>query len=215
MNRVQYRRFLIACIVAVLLATTFLQLALMADKNSATWDEPDHIYSAYMQAKHGDFGLNPEHPPLIKFLGALPLLNMQFKMPALQGRPYRLEEAVGGRDFLFGNDANTILFRVRIATSVITILLALLVFLAAQEMFGTGAGVIALSLIAFDPTLLAHSGLMTTDAGGACFMFASIYAFYRYAKSPSNIRLLLVGLAVGLALASKHSSVLLFPCCFC
>lgn len=211
MNRVQYRRFLIACIVAVLLATTFLQLALMADKNSATWDEPDHIYSAYMQAKHGDFGLNPEHPPLIKFLGALPLLNMQFKMPALQGRPYRLEEAVGGRDFLFGNDANTILFRVRIATSVITILLALLVFLAAQEMFGTGAGVIALSLIAFDPTLLAHSGLMTTDAGGACFMFASIYAFYRYAKSPSNIRLLLVGLAVGLALASKHSSVLLFP----
>ena len=30
-----------------------------------------------MQTKHGDFGLNPEHPPLIKFLGALPLLHMR------------------------------------------------------------------------------------------------------------------------------------------
>jgi 4-amino-4-deoxy-L-arabinose transferase-like glycosyltransferase len=211
MNRPSLRRFAIPCAVAALLAIIFLQLALMASMNSATWDEPDHVYSAYMQAKHGDFGLNPEHPPLIKFLGALPLLNMQFKMPPLQGRTYRLEEATNGRDFLFGNDANTILFRVRLATSTITILLALMVFLAAQEMFGTGAGLIALSLIAFDPTLLAHSALMTTDAGGACFMFASIYAFYRYAKSPSKTRLVLVGLTVGLALASKHSCVLLFP----
>ncbi len=211
MDRQRLRRFLLPCAFAALLAVIFLQLALMATRNSATWDEPDHIYSAYMQAKHGDFGLNPEHPPLIKFLGALPLLHMQFKMPPLQGRPYRLEEAVGGREFLFGNDADAILFRVRLATSSITILLALLVFLAAQEMFGTGAGLIALGLIAFDPTLLAHSALMTTDAGGACFLFASVYAFYRYAGSPSKTRLALVGLAAGLALASKHSSVLLFP----
>jgi 4-amino-4-deoxy-L-arabinose transferase-like glycosyltransferase len=211
MNRQRLRRFLLPCAVAGLLAIIFLQLVMMASRNSATWDEPDHIYSAYMQAKQGDFGLNPEHPPLIKFLGALPLLNMQFKMPQLQGRPYRFEEAVGGREFLFGNDANAILLRVRLATSSITILLAMMVFLAAQEMFGTGAGLIALSLIAFDPTLLAHSALMTTDAGGACFMFASVYAFYRYAGSPSRTRLILVGLAAGLALASKHSSVLLFP----
>lgn len=211
MNKLGFRGFAITGAVTTLLAIIFLQLALMARMNSATWDEPDHVYSAYMQAKHRDFGLNPEHPPLIKFLGALPLLNMQFKMPPLQDRPYRLEEAVGGRDFLFGNDANTILFRVRLATSVVTILLALMVFLAAQEMFGTGAGLIALALVAFDPTLLAHSALMTTDAGGACFMFCSIYTFYRYVKSPSKWRLMLVGLVVGLALASKHSSVLLFP----
>jgi len=211
MNRPGFRRFAITGAVATLLAIIFLQLALTARLNSATWDEPDHIYSAYMQAKHRDFGLNPEHPPLIKFLGALPLLNMQFKMPPLQDRFYRFEEAVGGRDFLFGNDANTILFRVRLAISAVTILLALMVFLAAREMFGTGAGLIALALVAFDPTLLAHSALMTTDAGGACFMFCSVYAFYRYVKSPSQWRLMLVGLVVGLALASKHSSVLLFP----
>lgn len=204
-------RFAVAAGVTALLAVIFVQLVLLARANSATWDEPDHIYSAYMQAAHQDFGLNPEHPPLIKYLGALPLLKMQFKMPPMEDRPYRLQEAAGGRDFLFGNDASDILFRVRLTTSVITILLALVVFLAAQELFGTGAGFIALALIAFDPTLLAHSALMTTDAGGACFLFCSIYAFYRYAKKPSIIRLILAGLVAGLALATKHSSVLIFP----
>jgi hypothetical protein len=52
---------------------------------------------------------------------------------------------------------------------------------------------------------------MTTDAGQACFMFWSVYAFYRYAKSPSKRRLVIVGLAAGMTLASKHSAVLLFP----
>jgi len=204
-------RLAVIAAVTALLAVILVQLALMANANSATFDEPDHIYSAYMQAKHGDFGLNPEHPPLIKYLGALPLLNMQFKMPPMWDRFYRLQEADGGRAFVFENDANTILWRVRMATSVITLLLALLVFLAAQEMFGTGAGLIALGLIAFDPTLLAHSALMTTDAGGSCFMFASVYAFYRYVKSPTLTRLAITGLAVGLALSAKHSGVLLLP----
>lgn len=203
--------FATAAGVTALLAVIFVQLFTMSRANSATWDEPDHIYAAYMQSAHLDFGLNPEHPPLIKFVGALPLLKMQFKMPPMEDRPYRLQEAIGGREFLFGNDANNILFRVRLATSAITILLALVVFLAAQELFGTGTGFIALALIAFDPTLLAHSALMTTDAGGACFMFCSIYAFYRYAKKPSILRLLITGITVGLALASKHSSVLIFP----
>jgi hypothetical protein len=207
----RFHGFILAGAITALLAVILLQLVLLARANSATWDEADHTYAAYMQTKHGDFGLNSEHPPLIKFLGALPLLSMRLKMPPLEDRPYRLQEVDGGRAFVFNNDANTILFRVRLATSVVTIVLALIVFLVAQEMFGTGAGLIALGLIAFDPTLLAHSALMTTDAGQACFMFWSIYAFYRYVRSPSNWRLLLVGLVVGLALASKHSAVLLFP----
>jgi 4-amino-4-deoxy-L-arabinose transferase-like glycosyltransferase len=207
-------RFALAGAVTALLVVILLQLVMLARANSATWDEADHTYSAYMQTRYGDFGLNSEHPPLIKFLGALPLLNMRLTMPPLEDRPYRLQEVDGGRAFLFTNDANAILFRVRLATSVVTIVLALIVFLAAQEMFGSGAGLIALALIAFDPTLLAHSALMTTDAGQACFMFWSIYAFYRYVMFPSNGRLLLVGLLVGLALASKHSAVLLFPMLF-
>ena len=44
-----------------------IHLALTSHANTVTWDEPDHIYSGYMSWK-GDFGLNPEHPPLVKFV---------------------------------------------------------------------------------------------------------------------------------------------------
>jgi len=204
------RRSLTVFGVVFFIAIISLQLTFMARANSCTWDEADHTYAAYMQWK-GDFGLNAEHPPLVKFLATLPLQNMTLMMPPLQDRPYRLQEVIGGRNFIFQNDANNILFRVRMAASVLTLLLAVLVFLATREMFGTGAGFVALGLISFDPTLLGHSALVTTDAGQACFMFWSIYAFYRYMKVPTVWRLVTVGLVVGLALATKHSAVLLFP----
>ncbi len=203
-------RAAVATIVACFLAIITLQMALLANANSCTWDEADHTYAAYMQWK-GDFGLNSEHPPLVKFLATIPLQDMAITLPPMLDRPYRLQEVKGGKDFLFGNDANRILFRARMAVSVLTLLLALLVFFAAREMFGTAAGILALTLISFDPTLLAHSALVTTDAGQACFLFGAIYAFYRYANSPSLACLAVTGLVTGLALAAKHSAVLIFP----
>jgi len=38
-----------------------------------------------MSWKTGDFGLNPEHPPLAKVLAAVPLLTMDLNVPPLQG----------------------------------------------------------------------------------------------------------------------------------
>ncbi len=206
----QHRTLIRFAVFGFLLAI-LLQMSFLAARNSATWDEADHTYAGYMQWRHGDFGLNPEHPPLVKFLATAPLLPMHLHEPPLLSRIYRLQEVIGGREFVFGNDANALLFRARMAASLLTLLLAVLVFLAAREMFSESAALIALALISFDPTLLAHSALVTTDAGQACFMFWAIYAFYRYIKVPTAWRLVTVGLVVGLALATKHSTVLLFP----
>src|SRR4051794_36762269 len=103
-----------------------------------------------MSLKHADFGLNPEHPPLVKMLAAIPLLPLNLHMPVLQGRYFKHEAFLGGKDFIFKNDFNQIIFRARVAASLLTVLLVFLVFLAAQEMFGTGAGFIALGLLVFD-----------------------------------------------------------------
>ena len=205
------RRAWITIGVAALLLVLFLQLAFSVHRNSITWDEDDHIFAGYMSWKHADFGLNPEHPPLVKLVAAIPLLNMPLNVPVLQDRTFKHEAFGDGKDFLFKNDADTMLFRARMAVSFFTLLLALLVFLAAQEMFGTAAGFIALALLAFDPNLLAHGALVGTDAGLSCFMFAAVYAFYRYVKVPSAWRLIVTGLATGLALAAKHTGILLFP----
>ncbi len=146
-----------------------IHLALISRANTITWDEPDHIYSGYM-SWHGDFGLNPEHPPLVKFVATAPLLPMRLNLPELRDRPYRLQAVLGGRDFIFHNDADKIVFRAQMRASIFTLLLLVIAFLATQEMFGTTAGFLALGLLLFDPTLLAHGALVTTDAAQACFL---------------------------------------------
>jgi 4-amino-4-deoxy-L-arabinose transferase-like glycosyltransferase len=202
------RKPIVPLAVLGLLLVILLQLVLMARENSATFDEPCHIYSGYLQWKHGYILLNP---PLIRYVLALPLLGTDLREPEMAKGDYGWVEFKGGKDLVFQYDVNALLFRVRMMAAVFTLLLAYLIFAAAREMFGVVAGLIALGLVAFDPTLMGHSALGTLDAGNALLMFGAIYAFYRYVKSPTAWRLMATGVIVGLALASKHSAILLFP----
>ena len=205
------KRGLVPLGVIALLGVLVLQLTLSVSRESPTWDEGDHIFAGYRSLTHKDFGLNPEHPPVVKMLAAAPLLSMPLKVPEVRNRFFMHEAFLDGKEFLFGNDADAIMFRARMTASIFTVLLALLVFLATREFFGTGAAFIALTLIVFEPNLLAHGARVTTDAGLSCFMFATIYAFYRYVKAPSVWRLAVVGVATGLALAAKHTGILVIP----
>ncbi|HEY2971824.1 MAG TPA: glycosyltransferase family 39 protein [Pyrinomonadaceae bacterium] len=211
MTPVTRRRALTFLGVTGLLIVLLIQLALSVRQESQTWDEGNHIFAGYRSWTNADFGLNPEHPPLVKLLATAPLLRLPLQTPKLQDRNFKVEAFMDGKEFLYQNDADMILFRTRMAAAILTLLLALLVFLATKEMFGTGAAFIALTLLVFEPNLLAHGALVTTDAGLSCFMFATVYAFYRYVKAPSVARLLIVGVAAGLALAAKHTGLLVFP----
>ena len=198
-------------LVCLLLLVLLLQLILSVRRESQTWDEANHIYAGYRTWTDADYGLNPEHPPLLKLLATIPLLSSQPKPPELMNRNFKEAAFLGGKEFLYHNNADEILFRTRMFAASLTILLALLVFIGTKEMFGRGASFVALTLLAFDPNLLAHGALVTTDAGLSCFMFASVYAFYRYVKRPTLWRLLITGIAVGLVLSVKHTGFLIFP----
>ena len=198
--------------VAALLLVMWVQLVISVHGESLSWDEGDHLFAGYMSLKTGDLGLNPEHPPLVKAVAALPLLLMRdLRVPPLQNRNFKVEAFLDGKDFNAWNWQKGSLFRARLAVTIFPMLLGLLIFLAAREMFGTAAGFIALALYAFDPNFLAHGAMVTTDTAASCFIFASIYAFYRYVKSPSWGRAAVIGVATGLAFASKHTGVLLVP----
>jgi 4-amino-4-deoxy-L-arabinose transferase-like glycosyltransferase len=197
-----------------LLLVLSLQLFFSVRRESQTWDEGNHIFAGYYSWTHGDFGLNPEHPPLVKLLATVPLLGSNLKSPALEERFFKEDAFLRGKEFLYQNDPDLILARTRSAVAILTLLTALVGFFATREMFGTGAAFIALALLAFDPNLLAHGALITTDVGLACFMFLSVYLFYRFVKSPSALRLIAAGVAVGLVLAVKHTGLLVLPILF-
>jgi len=198
----------------LLLVALSLQLFFSVRRESQTWDEANHIFAGYRSWTHADFGLNPEHPPLVKLLATAPLLPLQPKSPALEERFFKEDAFLRGKEFLYQNDADKILSRTRTAAATLTLLTALVVFFGTREMFGAGAAFIALTLLIFDPNLLAHGALITTDVGLACFMFLSVFMFYRFVKSPSALRLIGTGVAVGLVLAVKHTGLLILPILF-
>ena len=199
--------------VIVLISAQAAQTIYVVHRESLTWDEDDHMFAGYMMWKAGDYGLNPEHPPLVKLLATLPLLGKNLWIPPLQDRDFKAVAYLAGRDWLARNDGagQRLVFRMRLAAGLLAIALTLLVFFAAREYFGEMAGLAALTLTAFDPNVLGHSALVTTDIGVSLFFLAGIYGFYRYVQRPTVARLLLAGLAAGLLLATKHSGILLAP----
>jgi Dolichyl-phosphate-mannose-protein mannosyltransferase len=179
-----------------------------------SWDEGHHLFDGYTVLKHHDYDLNPEVPPFAKVLAAVPLLQMNLNEPVQQGRSSQTEAFLDGKDFLFKNDADKLLLRGRLTIALLTVLLALLVFLAGKELFDTTTGLLALAFFVFDPTLLAHGTLVTTDAAITFCIFAAVFAWYRYSASPSVGKLLLVAVLTGLAFATKFTGLFLMPILF-
>jgi 4-amino-4-deoxy-L-arabinose transferase-like glycosyltransferase len=197
--------------VALLTLLAFLLFASVRQQ-SQTFDESSHLFAGFEYWKHGDFGRNPEHPPLVKMLAALPLLSMGLREPPAFPVPFfKAQDLVNGGQFLYTADADAILLRGRLSVALFSLTLALLVFLATREIFGPLAALIALFLFTFEPSLLANGALVTTDMGLACFFFASVYTFYRYCNRPSAARLILCVISTGLAIVAKHSGILILP----
>lgn len=213
------QRYAYAGIVLALLLVMVAQVVLSIRQQSPSWDEGNHIYSGYMNWKQGLYSLNPEHPPLVKLVATLPLLPLDLKIAPRQGRYFKLEAYLGGRELLFRNDpqyggkygADTLLFRVHMAALIFGLTLGVLLFVAGREMFGAIAALIALALFVFDPSILAHAPYVTTDTGAACGFFAAVYTFYRFAKTMGWRRAVICGVATGLALTAKHSTIVLAP----
>jgi 4-amino-4-deoxy-L-arabinose transferase-like glycosyltransferase len=200
-------------VAAALIAAQALMTVLAVHRESLTFDEGNHMFAGYMMWHTGDFGLNPEHPPLVKLLATIPMLGHQLWVPPLKGRPFKAEAYISGRDWLARNDGdrNQLVFQMRLSAGLLALAFSVVLFLTAREMFGDWAALAALALAAFDPNILAHSALVTTDIGVSLFFLSSIWAFYHYVRKPSWARLILASLDAGLLLATKHSGILLAP----
>ena len=84
--------------------------------------------------------LNPEHPPLAKLVAALPLLPLHLRLAPRHGRYFKTEAYWGGSEMIFRNgsySADTVLLRARLAMLVFAAGLALMLFFAGREMFGS------------------------------------------------------------------------------
>ena len=197
------RRALTVAAVCVLLFVFWLQMLLALPKLSATTDEVAHMPAGYTYWVTRDYRMNPEHPPLVKLIAAIPLLAINPKLDLSWPEWTSAQEYNFGYGFLYTNDADRLLFWSRVPMTLLATLGGLIVFLWSRDMFGRDAGLFALALYAFCPNLLGHGMLVTTDVPLAVFMTLALYLSWKESSS------IWIGLATGAAMASKFSGAIL------
>jgi len=203
-------------IATCLLIFVFLIAIFSMRDDSATMDEVAHLPAGYSYLTQKDMRLNPEHPPLIKDLAAVPLLfikDINFPSDIKAWKEDINGQWDFGPYFLYqsGNPADKMIFWSRFPMILILILLGFYIFKWAKELFGNKVALLALFLFSFSPTFLAHGRLVTTDVGAAAGVFIATYYFIKALKSSTKRNIILAGIAFGLAELCKFSVILLIP----
>lgn len=202
---------------AVLLALVLTALALFlvydhTREDALSADEPIHILSGYFAVTSRSAIVNLEHPPLMKALSGLALSALPLNPPPAKP-PMGNVFLDYGPDFFYRNRVppDRILAAARAPFLAVLAFLLLLVFFTARSRYGPVPALFAVGLLAFDPNLLAHAGVVHTDVGAALTFLATVLASDAALKRPSPARLGLAALCLGLAFVTKFSSVYLVP----
>ena len=202
-------------VAGALLAIMFISAFTSSLGDSTTMDELAHIPAGYSYLSQKDFRINPEHPPLVKDLAALPLLRLDLNFPP-KDQPYWTgvnEQWWLGAEFLYnsGNDADQILFWARLPMMLMMIILGAFIFFWTRELGGNIAALLVLTIFSFCPTFLAHGRLVTTDVAASLGAIMGSYFWIKFLKNPSRKNIVLAGLIWGIAMLFKFSLILLVP----
>lgn len=203
-------------IFVILLLLVFSALVLSAAlRTSGTCDEiAHHIPVGYVLLTKWDFKMDTSQPPLARYIIAVPLkLFMHINMPEDKNK-WRIEDrSIFGRDFFYkyNTDSKKILFLCRIPVMIIGALCGLLLFVWVASLYGERAGLLSLFLYCFSPSILAHSGLATTDIIATFFIFLSVYSFWLFLNKSSFTRSFFTAACLGLAQLAKYNAILLYP----
>jgi len=203
-----------AIALAAALVVTAAAMFLIRDhtrEDTLSMDEPIHILSGYFCVAARSAIVNIEHPPLMKVLSGIAL---QF-LPLEPAPPHVPMDSFlkYGPEFFFANHvpADAILAAARAPFLFVDGALLLLVFFAARSRYGDAPALLAVALLAFDPNLLAHAGIVHTDAGAALMFPAAVLAWEAARRRPTVPRLAIAALVLGLAFTTKFSTVYLVP----
>ena len=198
-------------LVPTLLALLVAQCLLSMRVTSATFDEPSYLSAGYAALTTG-VDLNPAHPPLMKYLLALPLLMVGSAevetIPHWDGP--LTKPLTFGASFLYENraDADTMLFAARSAVVAVSLCLGALVWMWSRRLYGPGAALVSLALYVGCPNIIAHSSLATLDLGVSAGVGAALYALWRMCTRPTLRSGIWAGLALAAALLIKATALL-------
>ena len=211
------RRYFLAAV--LLLLCLFAQAMVHARSASLTFDEGPHLAIGYATLRTGDLRLQPVHihPPLANVLAAAPLL-LQHDLPdprTVGGWEIASLSAITDALVWQYPDPWRMALAGRFPVILLTLLLGAIVCRWAADLSGPQAGLLALFLCAFDPNIIAHGSLITTDMAVVLWGTMALFLTWRYLRGEGDHKgrpyIIGAGVALGLALGSKVSALSLVP----
>ena len=204
-----------AWLAVLLLFCLFVQAVAHAFSTSITFDEGPHLAVGYTTLRTGDFRLQPVHihPPLANVLAAAPVL-LQRDLPdprSVEGWGIASLSAITDAVVWQYPDPRRLALVSRLPIILMSLVLGALVYRWARDVFGPCAGLLALAFCAFDPNIIAHGSLVTTDMAVVLWGTAALFLTHRHLRVGRSSYLVGAGLALGCALASKVSAISLLP----
>jgi len=173
--------------VLLLLLVFFAQLALSSRQLSLTSDEPPNLGVGYTYLTTGETWYIPSlgHPPLLFAWMAVPvaLSNPHIPVETLTNwGTFPLPPYLHALFPLLG-PAEQLEVIGRVPMMLLGMLLGGLVFRWAADLFGYKGGLVALALMVFDPTIVAHTPLATGDLGITLVGFAMLFVGWRWVRT--------------------------------
>lgn len=201
-------------VIGALLSVYALGAATSVRQKSITFDELGHLTGGVSAWLTGDHRLFPQNGPLPQRWAALPLVATGVRFPPLEQPAWWSSdlEAIG-HQFLYeiGNDHEALLGRARLAMIPLGVLLGLLCYVWARQLFGVRGGIVALAIFAFSPSMLAHGPLATSDLAAALLFTAALGSLWLVLHRADPLRLAGSATVMGLLFASKMSAPLMGP----
>jgi hypothetical protein len=203
------RRRIVLWIALGLLAAHLAQCLWAARRDSVTIDEFAHLPIGLHFLQTGDFSVDPANTPLARMIAAacVQLLSPTFAPEA------GVDEWIMGQHLVAANPerVHEIFFVARLVIALFSAACGWIVWRWARALWGETAGLVALGLYAFAPSLLAHGHLITLDTAGTTGFMAAAWASWWMLDRPGPGRAAVLGLAVGLACLLKLSGLVVVP----
>jgi hypothetical protein len=179
---------------------------------SQTSDEPVHVACGLEWLDKGRYTGEPQHPPIARIFTAIG--------PYVLGNHYHVTTGNAGftalviegtRILTAGNRYDLTLTLARAGILPFFWIACWVVFEWGKRYFNRAVAAIAVCILSFTPTVLAHAGLATTDMALTAFLGASFLTLLLWLDDPTPRRAALFGLSAGLVISSKYSSLVFFP----
>src|SRR5579872_242083 len=169
---------------------------------SPTFDEPDHLAAGMEWLSRGRYNYEPKHPPLERIAGALPLWIEGVRTVGASD-PYREGRLLLSSRGQFQHD----LALARSGVLIFFVVTCVVVFSWSRSLFGPWVALVCLFEFTLVPTVLGHSGLITTDSAAMATIPLCLLTFLWCIEAPSGRRVAVAGVCLALAVLGKFSAL--------